>query len=407
MVFKCQEDSFLTEFCSKVVSCEPVKDGYNVIFEDTVLFPEGGGQPTDHGWLNDHPVTSIIRKGPDAIHFVEAKEAPFQVGEEVYQKIDWNRRFDHMQQHSGQHMITAIFDREFGFHTKSWWLGTDDCYVDLEAMNVTREQLDKVERICNQLIVDCTAVSVKVYQPNDPSMKADLTRVRDLPDDVSGPLRVINIHGIDSNMCCGTHVKNLAQLQAVKFLNVEKGKNKCLVHFLVGNRVLRKLSECYDREVLFNELLKGGAPSHGDLIRKLQTTVKSVQRTSKKLTTELALLEAEKLNSTDPKPAFYSVHRSDGPDSDFINSFLRHVKLPECFLFLTNGDDGGKAGQMVLQGCPEDIAKLGDPICKLLDGKGNGKGSRYNAKVNQLKAVEQCHELIEKHFGAAAQEAEQ
>lgn len=408
MVFKCQEDSFLTEFRSRVVSCEPEGTGYQVIFEDTVLFPEGGGQPTDHGWVDDLPVKSVIRKGPTAIHFVEGTSAPFQPGQEVRQRVDWERRFDHMQQHSGQHLITAIFDREFGVNTKSWWLGTEDSYVDLDAKDVTREQLDKVERICNQLIVDCTAVSVAVYQPDDPALKSDVTRAtRGLPEDVSGPLRVVTIDGIESNMCCGTHVRNLAQLQAIKFLNVEKGKAKCLVHFLVGGRVLRKLTECYDREVQFNGLLNGGAPSHVDLLRKLQTTVRSVQKSSRKMSSELAQLEADKINQApDPKPKFYTVHRTDGPDSDYINVFLRCVKLPECFLFVTNAaDDTGKgAGQIALQGRPEDIAALGDPICALLEGKGNGKGPRYNAKVNKLKAIDQCRKLIEEHFRDAEAE---
>ncbi|XP_058812885.1 alanyl-tRNA editing protein Aarsd1-A [Topomyia yanbarensis] len=400
MVFKCQEDSFLTEFCSTVVACERTdRGGYNVIFEDTVLFPEGGGQPSDHGWLNDYEVKNVTRTGPDAIHFVEGEQAPFQIGDRVHQKVNWERRFDHMQQHSGQHLITAIFDREFGFSTRSWWLGTDDSYVDLDTTDVTREQLETVEKICNQLIVACTPVTVDVFQPDDPALKSDATRTRGLPDDVSGPLRVVTIDGVEKNMCCGTHVKNLAQLQAIKFLNLEKSKNKCLVHFLVGSRIIRKLTECYERELQFNILLNGGPPSHTDLIKKLQTTVKAAQKTSKKLTAELALLEAEKVNSAEPKPRFYAIHRLDGTDSDFINTFLRNIKLVDCFLFLTTGDESGK-GQLLLQGKPEDIVQLGGDICKLLDGKGAGKGTRFNAKVNKLKAIDQCQKLIEQHFNS-------
>ncbi|XP_065081399.1 alanyl-tRNA editing protein Aarsd1-A [Ochlerotatus camptorhynchus] len=397
MVFKCQEDSFLRKFTSKVVSCEKVDSGFNVIFEDTVLFPEGGGQPADSGWLNGREVRNVVRKGPTAVHFLEGEEVPFQIGEEVEQRVDWKRRFDHMQQHSGQHLITAIFDREFGFGTKSWWLGTDDSYVDLDTKDVTKEQLEKVEKICNQLIVDCTAVDVTVYQPGDPVLQSDGTRTRGLPEDVSGPIRVITIDGVESNMCCGTHVKNLAQLQAIQFLNVEKSKSKCLVHFLVGNRVLKKLDECYKREVKLNNLLNGGPASHIDLIMKLQTTVKNSQKVCKKFTTELAALEAEKVNSLVPKPLYYFVHRLDGMDSDFIFTFLRSVNLPECFFFLTNGDETRK-GQMVLQGQAKDIAKIGDAICKALDGKGNGKGTRYNAKVNNLKAIAECERIVKEHF---------
>uniref|UniRef100_A0A8W7PBM8 Threonyl/alanyl tRNA synthetase SAD domain-containing protein n=1 Tax=Anopheles coluzzii TaxID=1518534 RepID=A0A8W7PBM8_ANOCL len=408
MVFKCQEDSFLKEFQTKVVSCEKVAGGFNVIFEDTILFPEGGGQPTDHGTVGGRAVKSVVRKGSEAIHFLEDDgngNQPFAAGEQVVQCVDWNRRFDHMQQHSGQHLITAIFDREFKYNTKSWWLGTESSYIDLEAKDVTREQLERVESICNQLIVDCTPVKVDVYEPDDPALKSDVTRAtRGLPEDVSGPLRVVTIAGIESNMCCGTHVRNLGQLQSVKLLSVEKAKGKCLVHFLVGGRVLRKLSECYDREVQLNTLLNGGPSSHIDLAKKLQSTVRATQRIAKKLTTELATAEAEKLNQqrdSGSAPKYVSLHRGDGQDSDFINTFLRMVKLPDCFIFLTNADtDGSGKGQLVLQGRPDDVAKLGPEICTLLEGKGNGKGTRYNAKVNKLKNLPQCEKLVQEYFSS-------
>ncbi|XP_058119082.1 alanyl-tRNA editing protein Aarsd1 [Anopheles ziemanni] len=403
MVFKCQEDSFLKEFKTKVVSCEKIKGGFNVVLEDTVLFPEGGGQPSDHGRVNDRLVKSVIRKGAQAVHFIEdeTESPPFTVGEEVSQSVDWDRRFDHMQQHSGQHLITAIFDREFQLNTKSWWLGTDSSYIVLDAKDVTREQVERVEKICNQLIIDCTPVGVKVYEPNDPALQSDVTRAtRGLPEDVTGPLRVVTIEGVESNMCCGTHVRNLGQLQAVKLLSVEKAKNKCLVHFLVGGRVLRKLSECYEREVQFNSLLNGGPLAHVDLIKKLQATVRGTQRVAKKLSTELAAAEAERLNKLQENPPKYVfLHRCDGPDSDFVNTFLRLSKLPESFIFLTNGDtDSNGKGQMVLLGKQEDIAKLGPEMCSLLEGKGNGKGTRFNAKVNKLKNVGLCEKLVQSHF---------
>ncbi|XP_058062243.1 alanyl-tRNA editing protein Aarsd1-A isoform X1 [Anopheles bellator] len=402
MVFKCQEDSFLREFKTKVVLCEKSKGGYNVVFEDTVLFPEGGGQPCDYGQVGDQEVKSVIRKGSQAVHFIEsnAETAPFTAGEEVLQRVDWGRRFDHMTQHSGQHLITAIFDRDLKYNTKSWWLGSESSYIDLDTNDVTPEQLETVEKICNELIADCTPVRVKVYEADDPALKSDVTRAtRGLPDDVAGPLRVVTIENVESNMCCGTHVRNLGQLQAIKLLGVDKAKNKCLVHFLVGTRVLRKLTDCYSREVQLNGLLNGGPASHIDLVKKLQSTVRSTQRITKKLSNELATVEAEKLSQLPEPPKYFMQHRCDGPDSDFINIFLRTAKLPECFVFLTNGetDNTGK-GQIVLQGKPEDIAELGPKICTILEGKGNGKGTRFNAKVNKLKNLPLCEKLVSDYF---------
>lgn len=146
------------QFFSSVVSCEPSEletviegkktklKGYEVILENTIIFPEGGGQvkvdncdvinfnfdgyfqPCDYGYLNDKRVYQVTRKFDKALHFVTE---PLSIGENVKQVIDWDRRFDHMQQHSGQHLITAVIDREFKYPTISWWLGESVSYIKL------------------------------------------------------------------------------------------------------------------------------------------------------------------------------------------------------------------------------------------------------------------------------------
>ena len=269
-------------------------------------------------------------------------------------------------------------------------------YIELDAKDVTKEEMDKIEKMVNQMIVDCVPMTVSVYQPNDPSLKSEV-RTRGLPEDVAGPIRVVTIEGVENNMCCGTHVKNMGQLQMIKFLFLEKAKGKILLHFLVGGRISKKLTESYLRKLEMNLLLKGGAESHLDLIKKMQTNLKNTQKVAKKMMTEVAMFEVEKLNRMDPKPRNYSIHRTDGAELDFINTFLRNAKVPDTLLFLTAGDDTGK-GQLVLCGPPETIAKLGDEICKLLEGKGNGKGQRYNAKVNKLKNIPLCEKLISEYF---------
>lgn len=139
--------------------------GYNVICEDTILFPEGGGQPCDYGTINGKNVRSVIRQGSQAVHFVESAE-PFCVGEPVKQCLDWDRRLDHMQQHSGQHLITALFDKEFKYDTTSWWLGSDTSYIELGTSHlISRESLDLIEYKVNELIREGKAVSVLLVDP--------------------------------------------------------------------------------------------------------------------------------------------------------------------------------------------------------------------------------------------------
>lgn len=226
--------------------------------EDTILFPEGGGQPHDTGTLDHHQVVSVVRKGSQAIHRVLA-DAPLNPGQACIQRIDWERRQDHMQQHSGQHLLSALFEQVYNYDTKSWWLGTDTSYIELDnKAPITQEHVQAIEDQCNAFIAQAIPVSVSVY----PSL-ADVTSeevkraTRGLPADHVGAIRVINIEGVDSNLCCGTHVSNLAQLQAIKLLHLERpNKSKLVLHFLVGNRIGKRFQAMFEREQKMNLLLK-------------------------------------------------------------------------------------------------------------------------------------------------------
>lgn len=230
------------------------------------MFPEGGGQPNDRGNVilktadgqQKFDVVNVIRKGSSAVHFIEnaGNDFDLKVGDEVVQHVDWVRRHDHMQQHSGQHLISALFEKEFNYNTRAWWLGGESSYIEIEGKNITDEEMQKIERQCNDFIAQALPVNVQIYETADCAGDEVSRASRGLPVDLSGPIRVINIEGVDSNMCCGTHVTNLAQLQMVKLMNIEKTKGKTFVHFLVGNRVLKKLESSFQREIQFNLLLK-------------------------------------------------------------------------------------------------------------------------------------------------------
>lgn len=202
------------------------------------------------------PVTNVIRKGPDAIHYIDDAEYCLKVGDEVKQVINWTRRHDHMQQHSGQHLISALFEKTFNYNTKAWWLGSESSYIDLDCKNLSDDEMKRIEKLANDYVAQAVPVKVNIYEkPEDAG--DEVTRAsKGLPLDLSGPIRVVNIEGVDSNMCCGTHVTNLAQLQVIKLMNIEKTKGKVFVHFLVGDRVIRKLETSFQRELQFNSLLK-------------------------------------------------------------------------------------------------------------------------------------------------------
>ncbi|XP_072401510.1 alanyl-tRNA editing protein Aarsd1-B [Diabrotica undecimpunctata] len=408
MVFKCQEDSFLKEFTSKVVTCDKVQiqevvngtthtvDSYEVILEDTILFPEGGGQPCDYGFLNNLPVKKIVRKEDKAVHYVSQELAQ---GTTVEQKIDWERRFDHMQQHSGQHLLSAILEQHFKADTVSWWLGEEDSYVELDVAVISEKDVQAAEEMVNGLIRQGKPVTVTIFPENTPEELLEKVRsVKGLPDDHKGDIRVINIADIDSNMCCGTHVTNLSQLQAIKLLHTEKSKrkDKILLHFLVGNRVLKRLATCIEREKKLTTILNNGPQQHVELVKKLQKNVKIINKNLQSILKDLAIFNAGKLKSMQPPPKYFSLHKKEA-EPDFMNILIRELGTTEIFLFLSVGDEK-KDGSVVIQGKENDVGVLGPKISEILQGKGSGKGNIYRAKVTNMSRRKEAENCIKEYF---------
>lgn len=219
MAFQCQRDSYMKQFDTSVVSCEPVEiklenkklKGFNVKLKDTILFPEGGGQPDDLGTIAGVPVLRVMKHGPEAVHFISSA---LEKGQEVHITLDWDRRFDHMQQHSGQHLITALADTMFGYKTTSWELGRQRSSIELNTAAVKPREMEALEAAVNEKIRAHVPVTVQLLSINDPAVEK--VRSRGLPEDHAGPIRIIDIEGVDANMCCGTHVSNLSHLQVNK-----------------------------------------------------------------------------------------------------------------------------------------------------------------------------------------------
>ncbi|GAB1610193.1 alanyl-tRNA editing protein Aarsd1-like [Argonauta hians] len=401
MVFKCQEDSFLTEWDTKVKSCIPARlevldngkkkklAGYEVILEDTILFPEGGGQPDDRGTIDAIPVHRITRRAADAVHFVEKE---LVAGADVHLKLDWERRFDNMQQHSGQHLVTALADKMFDFKTTSWALGEKVSFIELDTPSMSPQQMAELEECVNQKIREAVPVNVEVYESaSDPKLAQ--VRARGLPEDHVGAVRVVCFQGIDNNMCCGTHVTNLSQLQVVKLLKVEKGKKgKSNLYYLTGNRVLKYLSRTYEAEKSLISVFNSPLEQHAGLAEKLIKTSKQSQKCITSLLHDIAALEIKQFHSQLPKQPLFVLHRKEA-DMDFMNYICREMSGQEVTLFLTGGDDRG-SGLFMLVGEEEMVAQLGPSVAQVLDGKGAGKKNRFQGKANKMVNREEAISLI-------------
>uniref|UniRef100_A0A9J7YU69 Alanyl-tRNA synthetase domain containing 1 n=3 Tax=Cyprinus carpio TaxID=7962 RepID=A0A9J7YU69_CYPCA len=420
MAFQCQRDCYMQEFDTCVVSCVPAeltlenngkKDklkGFNLKLKDTILFPEGGGQPDDHGTVGGVPVLRVLRQGPEAVHFISSA---LEEGQDVHIKLDWERRFDHMQQHSGQHLITALADTMFGYKTTSWDLGRQRSSIELDTAAVKPGEMEALEVAVNEKIRAHIPVTVNLLSIDDPAVEK--VRSRGLPDDHAGPIRIIDIEGVDANMCCGTHVSNLSHLQVIKILGTEKGKkNKTNLIFIAGSRVLKYAEKSYSIEKSLTGLLKTGADEHVDAVDKLQKTVKRLQKSNLIILREMAVLIAQNFKNKADRGNFFSLHKcvidfacmsalnqqerlKDG-DNEFMNIIANEIGFLDTVIFLTVGEEKG-AGLFLLAG-PEDIVtEVGPRVSELLQGKGAGKAGRYQGKANSLVKRAEAEALLKEH----------
>ncbi|EHB10751.1 Alanyl-tRNA synthetase domain-containing protein 1 [Heterocephalus glaber] len=426
------------DFSTVVVACRPaelpaevgkgqkvVRHGFQVVLEDTLLFPEGGGQPDDRGMIDNVPVLRVTRRGAEADHFTETPLAP---GSRVQVHVDWERRFDHMQQHSGQHLITAVAEHLFGLKTTSWELGRLQSVIELDSPSVTAEQVAAIEQSVNEKIRARLPVSVRELSPDDPEVEQ--VRGRGLPDDHVGPVRVVTIEGVDANMCCGTHVSNLSDLQVIKVLGIEKGKkNKTNLLFLAGHRVLKWVARS---EKALTALLKyipvpilspSGAPSvlrawtplalppagcgaedHVQVVTKLQSSVKLLQKNNLNLLRDLAVHVARTLRDSPDWGGVVALHRKEG-DSEFMNIVANEIGAEDTLLFLTVGDEKGP-GLFLLAGPPEAVETLGPRVAEVLEGKGVGKKGRFQGKATRMSRRTEAQVLLRNHASLRAQRAE-
>ncbi|CAM9326198.1 alanyl-tRNA editing protein Aarsd1 [Lampetra fluviatilis] len=406
MAFMCQKDSFLKELTTGVRSCAPAVlhtetngkkkkiEGFEVILEDTVLFPEGGGQPDDFGTINGLSVLRVTRKGGDAVHFVES---PLEVGVSVDLRVDWARRFDHMQQHSGQHLVTALADSMYGFKTTSWDLGKQRSSIELDTPSVSAEQLRDLELAVNTKIREHVPVEVHVYEADDPELAQ--FRSRGLPDDHVGPVRIIDIKAVDANMCCGTHVSNLSQLQAIKIFGAEKGKkNKTNILFLAGSRVLQYCERSYANERALNALVKVGPEEQVEAVDRLQKQAKLLQKSNTILLRDLAVLTAKSCREEASRSGMFSMHRKEG-DNEFMNIIANELSSEGVLVFLSVGDEKA-AGLFLVAGPQQAVQELGPKVAEVLEGKGAGKGPKFQGKANKMSRRAEAEVLVRDYVAA-------
>nr|WP_296033558.1 alanine--tRNA ligase-related protein [uncultured Dorea sp.] len=224
------QDSHRTEFTAKVISCEEAKDGYRVVLDQTVFFPEGGGQYADTGMLGDTEVTDVHEKDDVIYH---TTKAPLEAGSEVNGKINWDERFEKMQQHTGEHIVSGIVHERFGYNNVGFHLGSDYCTMDFDGP-ISKEQLKEIEAAANEAVYQ--DLEIRILYPAKDELK-DLDYRSKI--EIEGQVRIVEIPGYDVCACCAPHVKTTGEIGAIKLVSMVNYKGGERITMLCGRRAMR------------------------------------------------------------------------------------------------------------------------------------------------------------------------
>jgi alanyl-tRNA synthetase len=255
----CQIDAYKRESLSRVISQVQNADStFSVTLEDCIFYPEGGGQPRDYGFVDGVPILDVAKSNEDGKYLAVKLPSPLErEKKEVNCVVDWSRRYDFMQQHTAQHLLSAVADRMYSADTVAWALGCDSVTVDLlpPSGRLSTDQVQDLEDEVNRQIRENLSITWKVYKKDE---LTSLSGLRGAPKGAAldlSELRIIEIGGLDKNPCGGTHVRSLCELQLLKVLSTEKMHGGSRIKFVAGDRALRYFSSAVDKEASFNSLL--------------------------------------------------------------------------------------------------------------------------------------------------------
>ncbi len=286
-------DSYLREFPATVIDRRQVEKNIAAILDETAFYPESGGQPYDTGFLGDVRVLRVIESDAGEILHVLEREIP---AGPVMGRIDWGRRFDHMQQHTGQHILSQAFVNVAKAPTLSFHMGQDSSTIDVAIAQPSAGQMEEVQALASDLVFQNRPVHV-IFTDREGLNSLGVRKETDR----EGEIRVIDVENFDRSACGGTHVRDTGEIGLICILGFEKYKGGTRVEFVAGSRALRSYQR--DHEILkrLSRLHSAAPESIPEITEKLIQEKTSLSREIENLRGELLDVEAKELMAAAPK----------------------------------------------------------------------------------------------------------
>lgn len=353
------EDVYIKEFKAKVKECRKGEKFYEIILDQSAFYPEGGGQPCDLGTLGSAEVKDVQEKDGELIHYMETS---FDPGDEVQGKINWERRFDLMQQHSGEHIVSGLVHEKYGYDNVGFHMSSDVITIDFSGV-LTEEQLVGIEEETNRKIWENG--EVEIFYPKKEELERLSYRSK---KELTGKVRLVQFPGADLCACCGTHVMRAGEIGMVKLLTVEKFREGVRVTMISGRRVLDYLNMVNGQNHQISVKLSAKTEETAQAVERLHEENYRLKGQILHLTQELCDTEAKRFEGAGNVLIFH-----EGLEGDSVRKMADAVMetcAGCCAVFSRNEDGSYKYAMGEKNG---DLRQFTKEMNQALNGRGGGK----------------------------------
>jgi alanyl-tRNA synthetase len=388
-------DSFLREFPATVLEVVPGNRA-GIVLDRTAFYPTSGGQLFDTGTLlSDWGTARVVEVAEDdggrILHFIEGDELP--PGTQIRGEIDGARRRDHIEQHSGQHVLSAAFIRLFGMETISFHMGDESCSIDLSTSRLDAHEVGDAETLANDIVLEDRPVDIHFVSRDE----AERLGLRKIPPAERDELRLIDIREFDLTACGGTHVTRTGQIGGILLRKTEKVKQGWRVEFVCGNRAVRTARRDFRTLTEAAGLVSGHIWELPQQIAKLQGTAKTLRKSHADLLEEVSSHHANQLLNDTPEHNGRKVRVEVFPDRD-----LEYVKLLAqrfvrqgtaiCFFASTSATPAVVFAQT--PGQPHHMGALMKEALASLGGRGGGSKDLAQGGPERIDSLDRVLEAL-------------
>ena len=357
------ENCHQSDFTARVVSCREETGGFAVTLDTTAFYPEGGGQPCDLGTLGGVTVLDVQERGGQVVHLCDG---PLTVGDSVQGSIDRQRRFDLMQQHTGEHIVSGIICRRYGWHNVGFHIGAEDITIDFDGP-IPAEDLADIEAEANRAVWDNLPVRCWVPAPQElPTVQYRSKKALDWP------VRIVQVPEVDSCACCGVHVERTGEVGLIKLFSCVKFHQGVRIEMACGGRALGILNTVYDQNRQVSQAFSAKLFETGDAARRMNTRLSETEY-------RCAALERQIWDST---AAGYA-GKGNVLHMDAALTPLAVRELADRIAAVCGATAAvcGENGSICLMGPAAEVAPLGNRLKTELTARGGGKPGIFQGTV--------------------------